>query len=111
MEEVWRRGEASVRDVLDALNRRADRPRAYTTYMTILVRLDAKGLVTRRREGKTDIYSPVHERDQYMALRAESEVQALVDQYGDVALSHFAREVAELDPARRRELQRLARGS
>jgi predicted transcriptional regulator len=111
MEEVWRRGEASVRDVLEALNRRADRPRAYTTYMTILVRLDGKGLVTRRREGKTDIYSPVHERDQYMALRAESEVQALVDQYGDVALSHFAREVAELDPARRRELQRLARGS
>jgi predicted transcriptional regulator len=110
MEEVWRRGEVSVRDVLDALNRRADRPRAYTTYMTILVRLDRKGLVTRRREGKTDIYAPVHERDRYMALRAESEVQALVDQYGDVALSHFAREVAELDPARRRQLQRLARG-
>jgi predicted transcriptional regulator len=110
MEEVWRRGEASVRDVLEALNRRADRPRAYTTYMTILVRLDRKGLLTRRREGKTDIYTPVHERDQYMALRAESEVQALVDQYGDVALSHFAREVAGLDPARRRELQRLARG-
>jgi predicted transcriptional regulator len=110
MEEVWRRGETSVREVMEALNRRALKPRAYTTYMTIMVRLDGKGVLERHREGKTDIYTPVHDRDQYMALRAASEVQALVDQYGDVALSHFAREVAELDPARRRALQRLARG-
>lgn len=110
MEEMWKRGEASVRDVMEALNRRADRPRAYTTYMTILVRLDRKGLLERRREGKTDIYAPVYDRDRYMALRAESEVQALVSQYGDHALSHFAREVADLDPARRRALQKLARG-
>ena len=110
MEEVWKQGEVSVREVMEALNRRAQRPRAYTTYMTIMVRLDRKGVLERRREGKTDIYGAVHDREQYMTLRAESEVQALVDQYGDVALSHFAREVAELDPARRRALQRLARG-
>ena len=109
MEEIWKRGESSVRDVMEALNRRTRRPRAYTTYMTILVRLDRKGLLDRRREGKTDIYSPVYAREEYMALRAASEVQALVDQYGDVALSHFAREVADLDPARRRALQKLAR--
>jgi predicted transcriptional regulator len=110
MEEVWRREEASVREVMEALNRRAAKPRAYTTYMTIMVRLDRKGVLERRREGKTDIYAPVHDRERYMALRAESEVQSLVEQYGDVALSHFAREVAELDPARRRALERLARG-
>jgi BlaI family transcriptional regulator, penicillinase repressor len=109
MEEVWKRGEVSVRDVTEALNRRAERPRAYTTYMTIMMRLDRKGVLERRREGKTDIYSAVHDRERYMALRAESEVQALVDQYGEVALSHFARQVGQLDPARRRALQRLAR--
>ncbi len=111
MEEVWKRGESSVRDVMEALNRRTKRPRAYTTYMTIMMRLDEKGALERRREGKTDIYSPIHDRDSYMALRAESEVQALVDQYGEVALSHFARQFAALDPARRRALQRLARRS
>jgi predicted transcriptional regulator len=111
MEEVWKRGESSVRDVMEALNRRTKRPRAYTTYMTIMMRLDEKGALQRRREGKTDIYSPIHDRKSYMALRAESEVQALVDQYGEVALSHFARQFAELDPARRRALQRLARSS
>jgi hypothetical protein len=44
-----------------------------------------------------------------MALRAGSEVDNLVEQYGDAALSHFARQMATLDPARRRALERLAR--
>jgi hypothetical protein len=44
-----------------------------------------------------------------MALQAQSEVETLVDQYGDVALSHFAQQMAGLDPARRRALQRQAR--
>ncbi len=109
MEQVWSSGESAVRSVMEALNKRASKPRAYTTYMTIMARLHKKGLLARRREGKTDYYSPVHERDEYMALRAQSEVEGLVAQYGDVALSHFARQMASLDPARRRALQRLAR--
>ena len=76
--------------------------------MTIMARLHKKGLLVRRREGKTDYYAPAYERDQYMALRAQSEVEGLVEQYGDVALSHFAQQMASLDPARRRALQRLA---
>jgi predicted transcriptional regulator len=109
MEELWRSGEASVRSVMEALNRPRKKDRAYTTYMTILARLHKKGILDRRRDGKTDFYTPVYDRDQYMALRAASEVDNLVEQYGDAALSHFARQIANLDPARRRALQRLAR--
>jgi predicted transcriptional regulator len=111
MEEVWARGEASVRTVMDALNKRASKARAYTTYMTIMARLHKKGVLDRRREGKTDFYVPRLGRDEFMALRAPGQAEELVDQYGDVALSHFARQVASLDPARRRALQRLARKS
>jgi predicted transcriptional regulator len=109
MEEVWDQDEASVRAVMDALNARTKKPRAYTTYMTILARLDSKGLLTRRREGKTDFYSPVYSRDEYADLRAQAGVDSLVEQYGEVALGHFARQMAQLDPERRRALQRLAR--
>jgi predicted transcriptional regulator len=109
MEAVWRQGEASVRAVMEACNRGRAEPRAYTTYLTIMVRLDRKGLLARRREGKTDFYRPRLSKDEYQAARAEAEVDALVDQYGDVALSHFARQMARLDPERRRALQRLAR--
>jgi predicted transcriptional regulator len=109
MESLWGSGETTVRSVMEKLNERASKPRAYTTYMTIMARLHKKGMLDRRREGKTDYYKPTHERDAYMALRARSEVEDLVAQYGDVALSHFAQQMASLDPARRRALQRLAR--
>jgi len=109
MEEMWSRGEASVRAVMDALNERAPKPRAYTTYMTTMARLHTKGLLARRREGKTDYYAPLLDRDEYLQRRARSEVEQLVVQYGDLALSNFAAQMASLDPARRRALQRLAR--
>ena len=111
MEVLWSDGEASVRTVMDALNQRARRRRAYTTYMTIMARLHKKGVLDRSREGKTDYYTPKLSREEYMTARARAQVEELVDEYGEVALTHFARQVASLDPARRRALQRLARKS
>jgi predicted transcriptional regulator len=109
MEKVWERGEACVREVMEALNASADNERAYTTYLTIMTRLDSKGLLDRRRQGKTDFYTPRYARDQYADLRARAELDSIVDQFGDLALAHIARQLAGLDPRRRRALQRLAR--
>jgi predicted transcriptional regulator len=109
MEVVWERGEASVRDVMQELNADAPRERAYTTYMTIMGRLDANGMLERRRQGKTDFYTPIYARDQYADLRARAELESVVDQYGEVALAHIARQLAALDPQQRRALQRIAR--
>src|SRR6202012_3570983 len=111
MEQLWKSGEAPVRAVMEALNKGARKKRAYTTYMTIMARLNKKGMLVRRREGKTDFYAPAYERDRYMALRAQSEVEGLVEQYGEVALSHFAQQMASLDPARRPARQRPARNA
>jgi predicted transcriptional regulator len=109
MEEIWRHDEISVREVADALNRRASKPRAYTTYMTIMSRLDRKGLLARRREGKTDFYRSIHTRADYADLRAGAEIDSIVDQFGDIALAHIARQMARLDTKHRRALERLAR--
>jgi predicted transcriptional regulator len=109
MGAIWELGESSVREVMEALNSAAPKPRAYTTYMTILARMHGKGLLGRRREGKTDHYRAVHTRAEYADLRAQAEVAALVETFGDVALGHFARQMAQLDPERRRALERLAR--
>lgn len=107
MEEVWRQQRATVREVLERLNR-GSKQRAYTTVMTIMARLDRKGLLTRVREGKTDIYSPVLSREDYMNARASAEVDALVAEFGDLALSHFAREMDKLDAKSLRRLRQLA---
>jgi predicted transcriptional regulator len=109
MEEVWNAGERTVREVLDALNARSTTQRAYTTILTVMQRLHAKDVLRRERDGRRDIYVPVLTRGQYAQARAEAEVGALVSEYGDVALAHFARHMSQLDPKRREQIRRLAR--
>jgi predicted transcriptional regulator len=54
---LWPMGEGTVRDIHHALA--ASRPRAYTTVMTIMDRLEQKGIVTRRKVGKAFRYQPL----------------------------------------------------
>jgi predicted transcriptional regulator len=56
MNALWPLGEASVKQVQESLMAR--RPRAYTTIMTILDRLEQKGIVTRRKVGRAYLYRP-----------------------------------------------------
>jgi predicted transcriptional regulator len=108
METVWERGEVTVRDVLDAINGRAPRERAYNTVMTVMTRLCTKGVLRRERQGRRDHYVATLTRAQYRDARAGSQVEDLVEQYGDLALAHFAAHVDRLDPGRRERLRQLA---
>lgn len=110
MEEVWARREATVRDVQESLNARNEKARAYTTLLTVMTRLDGKGLLVRRRAGRLDVYAPAMSREAYLEARAAAEVSALVEDFGDLALAHFARHVDRLDPERLERLRRLADG-
>jgi predicted transcriptional regulator len=114
MEDVWRRQEASdgdlevsVRDVLEALNL-GSKKRAYTTVMTVMIRLDDKGLLKRRRRGRADVYRVAVSREQYRRERARVEVGALLDQYGDLAIAQFASQAGPLDADRLRQLRAMA---
>lgn len=53
---VWELGEASVRQVLDALPKERDLD--FKTVQTYLRRLEAKGYLRTRREGRAKIYVP-----------------------------------------------------
>ena len=50
---LWKQPGASVAEVRAALQR----PLAYTTVMTVLERLSAKGVVQRRKQGRAYAYS------------------------------------------------------
>lgn len=110
MDEVWRLGSATVREVMAPLNERSDRQRAYTTIMTILARLERKGVLERHKDGKGFVYTARTSRDAFREARAQAEVEALVDEFGDAALVSFARTMQRLDARRRDQLRRLARG-
>lgn len=61
MDVVWRKGRATVQEVVDAL----DRSLAYTTVMTTLKILDEKRHVVRRtKHGRAYVYQPVVSRDE-----------------------------------------------
>lgn len=100
MEILWANGESNIRLALEQLNERSSKARKYTTVMTTMVRLVKKGLLVRRRDGRTDFYKPAMSRAEYFEARAAVEVDALVETYGDAALVLFARRINDLDAER-----------
>jgi BlaI family transcriptional regulator, penicillinase repressor len=55
MTVLWRRGASTVAEVRDALDVRL----AYTTVLTILRNLEAKGFVRHEQEGRAHRYAPL----------------------------------------------------
>jgi predicted transcriptional regulator len=56
MEVLWKNGEASVRDITNALSK--EKQTAYTTVQTLCKILIEKGYADFRKEGKAFIYVP-----------------------------------------------------
>jgi len=54
---LWRRGEASTAEVVTELGPKRDL--AHTTVATLLTRLEKRGLLETRRDGRTLIYKPL----------------------------------------------------
>lgn len=112
MEQVWgSTGDVTVRQIVDRINAESDKERAYTTLMTIMSRLESKGMVTKKKRSRSDLFSPTIGRQEYVESRAKVEVDALVGEYGEIARALFLREIEESDPAAAEKLRRLAGGS
>ena len=76
MEQVWARGECTVRDLHADFGERL----AYTTLMTTLDRLHKKGLLDRRREGKAFVYSARMSREQLEQAMVRDVIEALLEE-------------------------------
>ena len=96
MEVLWLRSQATVREVLDGLER-APAP-GYTTVATVLNRLVEKGMLRRTRAGRVDCYHPTCGREEFDQRKAGAVVRGLVAEYGDLALAQFATALEEADP-------------
>ncbi len=57
MKVLWERREATVAEVLDTLDD-TDKTLAYTTIATMLRKMEARGLVSHRVDGRSFIYAP-----------------------------------------------------
>ncbi|MEW5988962.1 MAG: BlaI/MecI/CopY family transcriptional regulator [Chloroflexota bacterium] len=97
MEVVWQRGSVSVREVLHALNQDG-RNLAYTTVMTIMGRLVEKGWLTAEKQGRAYLYRATYSRPEAEAKAVGEVVRALLQDFGDVAVAQFAKELDEMNP-------------
>ena len=67
LKALWNLGSATVREVHERLTH--DRPRAYTTVLTFLGRLEAKGFVASDKTGPAHVFRPVVSRQALLARR------------------------------------------
>ena len=102
MDVVWdAAGPVTAREVADAL---AGRELAYTTWLTVLGRLERKGLLRRDKAARAHTYTPTASRADHVAVL----MQQALGQADDRAavLQHFARSVsADEAEALRRALE------
>ena len=90
MEIVWERGEATVHEVRDALDR--ERPLAYTTVLTTLQKLERSGWLDHRPEGKSYVYFPTRSREQAGAGSVKQFLKRVFDGNAVAMFQHLIRE-------------------
>ena len=90
MGRLWAHGPQTVGEVLAALNAGGGRPLAYTTVMTILVRLHEKGFATRELEGRHFRYAAAVEESALAAHAGRRELGRLIERYGAESVAGFA---------------------
>ncbi len=99
MQVVWASpGPLTARQVADAL---VARGLAYTTWLTVLGRLERKGLLARTRDARAHSYSPVGSREDLVSSLMQQALGQADDR--EAALQRFARSVtpAEASALRR----------
>lgn len=92
MRVLWRSGESSASDAARALRGRRDL--ALTTVSTILTRLEKRGLIAHRREGRQLIYRPLVEESQVRRSMVSGLLGSLFGGDANALVAHLVREDA-----------------
>ena len=77
MKVIWRRGEATVRDVYEEML--AQRKIAYTTVMTMMGILEDKGYLTKTQGERAYIYRPTQPRQRVVGAMVQEFVNRVFD--------------------------------
>jgi predicted transcriptional regulator len=103
LELLWSAGPKTPREVHSAIGE--PRHWAYTTTLTLLHRLHARGLLQREKAGRTHRYRPSMKHEQHRAHEARRMAEAL-SKLGESGVAAFLAEARSLDPALVDQLRR-----
>jgi BlaI family transcriptional regulator, penicillinase repressor len=104
MKVIWPLGEATVREVYDALRQR--RTVAYTTVQTMMNILETKGHLKKAPGDKAQIYTPVRPQQAVVRSMVREFVDRVFDGSARPLLVHLLKEKG-LTERERKEIQRL----
>jgi len=105
---LWHTGPATVGEAVNALNGMSSKKLAYTTLMTILVRLHEKGFVSRMREGRHFRYAVAFAENDLEAEIGRRELRRLIDRHGADTLAGFAADLIGPDAELAARLRAIA---
>lgn len=97
MDVLWTDDSGAGLTVREVLDRLTGRDLAYTTVMTVLSRLEAKGVTSRDRDGRAWRYQPASSRESLTAKAMRSPLHDLSDEDRQAAILHFLSEASSDD--------------
>lgn len=105
MDTVWDLGSATVAQVVERLGKKDNV--AYTTIMTIMGRLQKKGLLSRKVSGKAYLYTPTVTREEFGASVVRGLLNSLLADFSRPALSYFIKNLSVEDEKALDELDKI----
>lgn len=103
MDVLWASADGAGLTVREVLHGLTGRDLAYTTVMTVLSRLESKGVTTRERDGRAWRYRPASSRESLTAHAMRSPLHDLSSEDRQAAILHFLSEASADDLATVRE--------
>lgn len=103
MKLVWQRESATVRDVYEALLER--RKIAYTTVMTMMKILEAKGYLKKRRQDRAFVYQPTQPKNKVIGGMIREFVDRVFNGAAEPLLVHLVKSKR----IREKDLQKIVR--
>ncbi len=83
---IWASKEPmNVRSVLEQLKEKS----AYTTVMTVMTRMEKKGILKRIPDGNSYVYTYTECKEEFAGKHLGGIFNSLVDTYGELAISQF----------------------
>lgn len=104
MRVLWDRGEATVAEVHQALLE--ERGLALTTIATMLKKMEHKGVVRHRSEGRLYVYAPTVSENAVHRSMVSDLTERLFEGSASALVSHLLNE-QEIDPSELKEIRRL----
>ncbi|MBV6519501.1 MAG: hypothetical protein DCC43_02960 [Candidatus Brocadia sp.] len=105
MEALWKRGESSVKDILEDLP--AKRNISYSAVITVTNRMTKKGLLSKRKVGKAYFYKPLYTKEDFFEMVSKKVVEGISGFSLKSAMVHFVDCMSQMEPEKMEYFSKL----